>query len=249
MATSPPVRSRSSRPPPDGFASTEWSLVLAASTEGGPALDRLCRAYWRPVYVYVRATGIAQHEAEDATQEFFAEMLRREWLRLVDRERGSFRGFLRSSVRLFLNNRRRRAGRQKRGGGETVVPLATGEFETELAGRIANHADPAVLYDESWADCVLQAALDRLSAEQAKAGNAEAFPHFRPYLTSQPAPGDYARLAETLGIPTGQIALRVHRLTQRFGEIIRAEIAATLADRGETETELRYLLQLATRQS
>src|SRR5688572_20068257 len=106
MVTSPPMRTLTRQAPPDGFASTEWSLVLAASAEGGLALDRLCRAYWRPAYVYIRATGVERSEAEDATQEFFADMLRRDWLKIVDRDLGSFRAFLRSSVRLFLNNRR-----------------------------------------------------------------------------------------------------------------------------------------------
>src|SRR6185369_17292670 len=100
---------------PDGFASTEWSLVLSASTNSEPALDRLCRTYWRPVYVFVRASGVDRHEAEDVTQEFFADMLRRDWLKLADPERGSFRGFLRTNVRFFLGNRRRFDRAQKRG--------------------------------------------------------------------------------------------------------------------------------------
>jgi DNA-directed RNA polymerase specialized sigma24 family protein len=243
MATSPPVRRQSPDSPPDGFASTEWSLVLAASAEGGPALDRLCRAYWRPAYVYIRATGVARNEAEDATQEFFADLLRRDWLKLVDRERGSFRGFLRVSVRQFLNNRHRRAHAQKRGSGDLPIPLETDTCERELAQR-SDRNDPAALYDESWANCVLQAALARLHAEQSKAGNADRFAQLRPYLTSPPSPGDYARIAENFAAPPGQIALQVHRLTQRFAEMIRGEIAATLADRGDVETELRYLLRL-----
>jgi hypothetical protein len=246
MATSLPVRGQSPDPPPDGFASTEWSLVLAASADGGPALDRLCRAYWRPAYVYIRATGLPRNEAEDATQEFFADMLRREWLKLVDRERGGFRAFLRASVRQFLQNRHRYTHAQKRGGGEPVVPLDSEECERELLQRPAGQTDPAALYDESWANCVLQSALARLEAEHAKTGNTARFTQLRPYLTSAPKPGDYARIAENFRIPAGQVALQVHRLTQRFGEMIRAEIAATLADRCDVETELRYLLRLAS---
>jgi RNA polymerase sigma factor (sigma-70 family) len=246
MATSPPVRRQSPDSPPDGFASTEWSLVLAASVEGGPALDRLCRTYWRPVYVYIRATGLPLSEAEDATQEFFADMLRREWLKVADQERGSFRAFLCVSARRFLHNRYRQAHARKRGGGESIVPIDSEEGERELAQRPGDQTDPALLYDESWANSVLETALAHLEAEQNRTGNAERFAQLRPHLTSPPKPGDYARIAEKFGVPPGQIALQVHRLTQRFAEIIRAEIAATLADRRDVETELRYLLRLAT---
>lgn len=235
--------------PPNGFASTEWSLVLEASTDGGPALDRLCRIYWRPVYVYIRATGVTRDEAEDITQEFFADMLRRDWLKRADRERGSFRGFLRSSVRFFVSNLRRKAHAQKRGGGEPVRSLAIEECERELARQTSGQVDPAALYEQIWANCVLDAALLRLASEQVKAGHGETFEQLRPYLTSPPASGDYIRLAEKLQLPPGQIAVRVHRLTQRFAEVIRAEVAATLADPRDLEPELRHLLRLVARQT
>lgn len=231
---------------PDGFASTEWSLVLAASNDGGPALDRLCRAYWRPVYVYIRATGLPESEAEDATQDFFADMLQRDWLKRADQDRGSFRGFLRHSVQLFLHNRRRHDRAQKRHGG-VVVPLDTADCERTLSGRLTAGSDPAALYEQSWANCVFQAALARLASEQESAGKREHFEQLRPYLTRPPDPGDYERIANQLKLSSGQIAVGVHRLSQRFAEVIRAEVAATLADRRETEAELRHLLRLVSR--
>ena len=231
---------------PDGFGSTEWSLVLAASNRGGLALDRLCRAYWRPVYVYVRATGLPRAEAEDATQEFFADMLRRQWLKLADRERGSFRAFLRTSVRLFRHNRRRTAHAQKRGAGEPPLSLDTETCEHELAARAAVETDPATLYERSWAECVLKAALARLDAEHAAADKRARFERLRPFLTAAPAAGDYERIARDLASTPGQIAVAVPRLSRRLGEMIRAEVAATLADRNEVEAELRYLLRIVS---
>lgn len=230
------------------FASTQWSLVLTASVAGGPALDQLCRTYWRPVYFYIRATGLSPDEAEDATQDFFADMLRRDWLKLADRERGRFRGFLCHSVRLFLGNRRRVASAQKRGRNSPVIPLEVEECERALARHPGGASDPATLYDEVWADCVLRAALDRLAAEQARAAGTNHFDRLRPYLMCPPVPGDYTRLAESLGVPSGQIAVRIHRLTQRLGDLIRAEVAATVSDRSEIEAELRYLVRLVGRQ-
>jgi hypothetical protein len=250
MTPSPALR-RAPAPPapiPDGFGSTEWSLVLAASSEGGPALDRMCRVYWRPVYVYIRATGLPRAEAEDATQEFFADMLRRDWLKRADRERGSFRAFLRSSVRQFLNNLRRVAQAQKRGGGEAPLPLDIDACERELAATVLVETDPATLYERTWADCVLQAALARLAAEHDSGEKQARFLRLRPYLAAAPAAGDYECIARELGTSAGQVAVFVHRLSRRFAEMIRAEIAATLSDRSEIEAELRYLLRLVSRQ-
>lgn len=242
-----PAAPRSANPTaPDGFASTEWSLVLAASTEGGVALERLCRAYWRPVYVYIRTSGVARGEAEDATQEFFADMLRRDWLKVVDRERGSFRAFLRTSAKYFVANLRRHAEAQKRGGGAKAFALDAEECERELAQLTDPTPDPARLYEKNWARCVIDAALARLSAEQAQAGKGELFAQLKRYLLCAPGPGDYARIAASLGMSSGQVALAVHRLSRRFAEVVRAEIAATLADRDDIEAELRYLLQLVS---
>lgn len=252
MLPSRPMPADPSSPKPveavstNGFASTEWSLVLAASAEGGPALDRLCRAYWQPLYIYVRAAGLSPSEAEDATQEFFTEMLRRDWLKLADRERGRFRGFLCSSVRQFLGNRRRVANADKRGGGAAPIPLDAQECEREFARKSHAGADPATLFDESWADCVLRASIERLSSEQSRAPGGGDFERLRPFLMCPPGPGDYARLGDELGVPSAKIAVRVHRLTQRLGDLIRAEVAATLVDRSELEAELRYLLRLVS---
>lgn len=183
MPTSAPSSPSSRLDPPDGFASTEWSLILAAAEDCAPALDRLCRAYWRPVYVFVRASGFDRHEAEDITQEFFADMLGRDWLKRADPERGSFRAFLRNHLRFFLSNLRRVDRAQKRGGGQVVVPLDTVECEHALAQRSAMGADPAELFEQNWADCVLHAAIARLITEQNTAGQRQRFERLRPFLT------------------------------------------------------------------
>lgn len=235
--------------PPDGFASTEWSLVVAASAGGKPALDRLCRTYWRPVYVYIRATGVPVAEAEDAAQDFFADMLRRDWLKRANEDRGSFRGFLRNSVRLFLSNRRREAQAQKRGGGEQVIPIHSQECEQELERLLLDESSPAELYEQIWANCVLETALNRLADEQLKADKSEHFEQLRPFLMTPPGPGDYERIADRLKLSPNKVAVSVHRLSHRFGEVIRAEVAATLADQREVESELRHLLRLVSRQA
>ncbi len=227
----------------EGFGSTAWSMVLAAAAEqSGPALDRLCRRYWRPAYVFARRSGLPHCDAEDATQEFFGRLLAGEWLKKADPSRGSFRAFLLTLMRNFLANRRRHDQALKRGGRQCRISLDTEGCERELAALAAAELDPARAYERAWADCVLQAALERLAAEQAEAGAAARFAALRPYLTRSPAPGDYERLGAELGLSRNQIAVSIHRCSRRFAELIRSEIAETLVDRRHLDLELRGLL-------
>lgn len=231
---------------PDGFASTSWSLVLAAATEGGAELDRLCRAYWRPVYLYIRSSGFSASDAEDATQDFFADMLKREWLKDASHERGSFRAFLMTYLRNFQANRWRREHAQKRGAEAETISLDSADCEKVLAGLADTAGSATEIYERSWAGCLLQAALTRLEQEQPAAARMR-FQKFRPFLTLSPVPGDYARLASELELPKGQVALLIHRLSRRFQDLIRHEVAQTMIDRSDVEAELRYLLRVVSK--
>jgi RNA polymerase sigma-70 factor (ECF subfamily) len=171
-------------------------------------------------------------------------MLRRDWLKLVDRERGSFRAFLRSSVRLFLNNRRRVAQALKRGGGEAPLSLDLEACERELAARSTVGTDPVMAYEKSWASCVFEAAMARLAAEHADGEKKARFERLRTYLTAAPAAGDYERIGREIGMSASQVAVAVHRHSRRLAEMIRAEIAMTLTDPAEVEPELRHLLRV-----
>jgi RNA polymerase sigma-70 factor (ECF subfamily) len=233
----------------DGFGSTAWSLVLAAGKEqdGNPALERLCRKHWRPIYIFIRGSGLSPSDAEDATQEFFVELLQREWLRKADPSRGSFRAFLLTLLRNFLANRRRVSLAERRGGGATFLAFDGVEGERELSTLALKSTDPSLAYEASWANGVLLSAWDRLSREQLGAGKGPAFEQLRPFVTQTPEPGDYQRLAEQLGMRRGQVAVLIHRLNRRFTELIRAEVAETLADRSELDSELRFLLEVSSR--
>lgn len=231
--------------PGDGFGPTAWSIVLAAArdADGGAALDRLCRRYWKPAYTFARRSGLPQHDAEDATQEFFGYLLAREWLKRADPQRGSFRAFLLTLMRNFLSNRRQHAQARKRGGGSPLPAFDPGDCERELAALPAADADPARAYERAWAGCVLDAALAQLDTEQA-ADERTRFGALRPYLTQPPAPGDYARLSAELGLSRNQIAVQIHRHSRRFAQLIRREVADTLVDRSQLELELRRLLDV-----
>lgn len=231
-----------------GFGSTAWSLVLAASRndDGGPALDRLCRKYWKPVYTFARRSGLPVADAEDATQDFFAYLLERSWLKHVDPERGSFRAFLLTLFKNFLANQRRRQRALKRGGLEADLSFDTGSIERELAAA-ADQLDPAASYDRAWATCVLQTTLVRLAQEQTTAGKAGSFEKLRPFLTQRPGTGDYDRLGNELGVTRNQVTLLIHRLSRRFAELIRIEVSDTVSNPAEVDTELHYLLATLAR--
>lgn len=243
------IMSRGATPPAptetsDGFGSTVWSLVLNAAhpDDNGAALDRLCRKYWRPVFVYVRKSGFPPADAEDATQEFFLYLLERSWLKQVAPERGSFRAFLLVLLKNFLANHRRRENALKRAIARPDFFLNVAGCEHELAALASTEIDAAKAYERSWANCVLQSALGRLSDEQTTAGKSEIFQAVRPYLQEPPSAGDYEQLAQRLGMPRGRVAVLVHRLSRRFGELVRIEMADTLADRTSVDAELRHLL-------
>jgi len=233
----PPIAAKRS-----GFETTDWSLVLAASsTQSLPLLNRLCSAYWKPVYTYLRCGGLSVHESEDVTQDFFADMLRREWLENISRERGRFRTFLLVYLRNFLANHRRTEQAQKRGGSVETIPLDILAAENDLAPLIDKGVDSAQAYEMTWASTLLQAALKRLQ-DEFSGEKMERFLKLRPFLTQSPSQGDYQRLAEEIGINKGQVAVVIHRYSKRFQELIRAEVAATLVDRGQVAEELRHLL-------
>ena len=233
----------------DGFASTTWSLVLAAGKEddGGRALEKLCTKHWRPIYIFVRRSGLSPADAEDATQEFFMELLEREWVKRADPNRGSFRAFLLTLLKNFLANRRRVSLSGRRGGGATFLTLDAAEGERQLNSLADRAKDPAQAYDAAWSEDLLESAWERLAAEQEEAGKASLFATLRGFVTQAPAMGDYQRLSEQLGMRRGQVALLVHRLNRRFAELIRSEVAETLVDRSHLDAELRFLLEVNSR--
>jgi RNA polymerase sigma-70 factor (ECF subfamily) len=233
----------------DGFSSTTWSLVLAAGSDrdGGIALERLCRKHWRPIYVFARRSGLAPADAEDATQEFFIEFLERGWLKQVDPTRGRFRTFLLTLLKNFLSNRRRVSKAQRRGGGAVFLSLDEAEGERELTFLAEKIHDPSEAFEAAWWSGLIGSAWERLAREQREAGKAEVFGALRGFVTQSPGAGDYRRLAEQLSMRQGQVALLVHRLNRRFAELVRAEVAETIADRSELEVELRFLRDSASR--
>lgn len=233
-------------PRPQVAPETSWSLILAAqssATDRRAALDRLCRLYWGPLYAYARRHGLNPADAEDATQDFFVRILADDWLDLVDRNKGRFRGYLYQSMSFHLSEARRHDAAQKRGGGAQHLSIERGPAEERFGRLAAATKDPAQAFDRAWTGTVLDLALTRLGEEEQAAGRTKRFEALRPFLTHPPSPGDYERLAESLGLVRATVAVHVHRLAKRYRELIRATVADTVADPTELDAELRHLLQ------
>lgn len=228
------------------FAVTHWSVVLAAgrsdSTHARSALEKLCRTYWQPIYAYVRRQGNSPHDAQDLTQEFFARLLQRPFLSRVGPEKGRFRSFLLASMNNFLANEWDRARAVKRGGRVNIISLDDESAESRYIQEELPDLNADRLYERRWATVLLEETLGRLQAESAATGKSLLFDAFKGYLEADPKPGDYQRLAATLGWTQGAVAVAVHRLRARYRELVAEEVAKTVAEPQEIEDEMRRLM-------
>lgn len=241
------------RPTGSVFATTRWTVVLGATgpdtTHARTALEELCRVYWRPIYAFVRRQGHAPHDAQDLTQEFFGRLLAAGSFGKVDPARGRFRSFLLASLKHFLANEWDKVRTLKRGGGFRIVPLeAEAEKDETRAGAGVVMADPAAAaaspersFDRQWALALLDRVLERLREEHVRLGKTALFEQLQSTLTADRAALPYVEIGARLGLSEGAVKVAVHRLRQRYREVLRAEIAETLADPAQVEEELRDL--------
>ncbi len=227
------------------FATTHWSVVLragaGATTAGATALEELCRSYWYPVYAEIRRRGHGEHNAQDLTQEFFACLLRRESFAAASPAKGRFRSYLLGALDYFLGDVRARAASLKRGGGHDIVSFEALDAETRYRAESGTHESPARAFDRRWLLSLLETGLRALETEQAAAGKSGQFARLKPFLAAETEAGDYRQAAAELGLKTGTVAVAVHRLRQRYQEIIRAAVRETLLNPEDLEDELRHL--------
>ena len=228
------------------FATTHWSVVLAAgqgdTVQSAAALEHLCGTYWYPLYAYIRRRGYAHEDAQDLTQEFFWRLLDRKWLPQVDRQKGRFRSFLLVAVNHFLANEWDRATAVKRGGRVLFQSLEDGTGERRFADESRLACSAEELYEHRWATTLLQTVLSRLRQEAAVAGSLKQFEQLEVFLTGEKRAGTYAELAAGLGTTEGALKMATQRLRRRYAELLREEIAHTVAGPDEVGDELRHLL-------
>jgi RNA polymerase sigma-70 factor (ECF subfamily) len=235
---------RSGPAPAGRFATTHWSLVLAARDQTPPAreaLAALCRAHWYPLYAFIRRQGHNADAAQDLTQEFFARLLEKDFLRVVDRNKGKFRSFLLAACKHFLANERARANARKRGGTRTHLPIDFNAVEGRYSLEPAQALTPEQLFARRWALTLLDQVLAQLQEEFLRAGKGPLFERLKAFLTGEQGPLSYSQVAQELGLTEGAVRVRVHRLRTRYRELLCAEIARTVHDPAQIEDEIRDL--------
>jgi RNA polymerase sigma-70 factor (ECF subfamily) len=206
------------------------------------ALESLCRVYWYPLYALVRRQGHDAEEPRDLTQAYFAELLEKGYLDDYDPERGRFRSFLMASVKHFLSKQREKALAWKRGGRADVVSLDVQEVEGRYRIEPVDRLTPEQIFERRWALIVLERALARLRREQEDADRGTEFARLEGFLTGQQATASYRDVAAELGTSEGAVKTSIHRLRQRFGQVLRSEIAETVSSPTEVDDEVKHLL-------
>ena len=233
-------------PEPRIFATTRWSVVLAAGHgESAPAqhaLETLCRAYWYPLYAYVRRKGYRPQEAQDLTQEFFAQVIAKDRFRQADRNKGRFRSFLMARLDYFLVREWSRAHRQKRGGQFTFISMDEPEQRYQL--EPADLETPERQFMRQWALTVLKQAMNALQQECEANDKAPLFREAKNLISGERHAAAYTQISRNLQMAEGAVRVAVHRLRQRYGELLRREVAHTVNSEAEVDEELRYLFQV-----
>ncbi len=233
------------------FVTTHWSVVLAAqhteSSHARPALEELCRAYWRPLYGYIRKRGYTNEDAKDLTQEFFQRLSAPDFLGSVSSDKGRFRSFLLASLNHFLANEWHRAHTQKRGGNVPHFSLDAEMDEERYVQEPASAEAPELVFDKRWALTILERALTALRQEFAAAEKLAQFDTLKPYLTDASTGQNYDGAAAQLHMKPGSIAVAVHRLRKRYRELVRSEVAQTVQSEAELQGEMTYLLSVLSR--
>ena len=236
------------------FATTHWSIVWAArngdKAGASAALNKLCTAYWRPLFHYLRRRGYGFEDARDLTQGFFNHLLQEEQLRHLRHQDGRFRAFLLTLLKHYVSDERDKAQAQKRGGGQFPVFLDALTEEERYRTEPVESVSPELLFDQCWAQTVLERARKRLREEYQSAGHSRVFEvlHRLP-LGKKTAGATNAQIASELGLSQSAVTAAVFRLRRRFAEVIRAEVHQTVATRQEVDGEIRYLLEVIGQQA
>jgi len=249
------IRAENGQAHSDLFPSTHWSVVVAAGRSGAEpemadaALAELCRVYWAPLYTFVRSRGHTVHDAQDLTQSFFAYVLEHRVYARADRQKGRFRSFLLASLKNFLADAADRERTLKRGGAQIFLPLHEEQAQDAeaLFQTYNGMTNEDRLFDRSWAEALVSAALERLSMEYKRETKEQLFNDLRIFIAggAEPPP-TYAELTNRLGITESTLRSHVTRLRARYREALRAEVRRTVDTEKQVDQELRELLHVLT---
>jgi RNA polymerase sigma-70 factor (ECF subfamily) len=215
--------------------------------QAAEALEKLCRTYWYPLYAYVRCKGHKAEEAQDLTQGFFAHLLAKNYLARADPAKGRFRDFLLTGLKYFLINEWDRVRGKKYGGGQIPISLDAKTAETWYGQEPATDTTPEKIFEKCWALALLEQAAARLGEEHKAEGKARQFEQLKPYLSAEATIVDYDRVARELGTSRDAVKMAVSRLRKRYRDLVREEVAHTVASPDEVQEELRWLFKALSR--
>lgn len=227
------------------FRTTHWSVVLAAGhaadESSAAALEKLCATYWYPIYGYIRRQDWGVQDAEDLTQSFFAHLLDGHRLATVAPASGKFRSFLLASLKNFLNNERDRRQALKRGGKVSFISMDEAQGEERFQREVTQSGSPDHAFEQGWAVIMIESVLGQLRDEHLRDDRAAQFEALQPYLSGDRGGVAYSEAAAHLGLSESAVKMAVQRLRRRFGDLLRAEIAQTVATAEEVDEEIRCL--------
>jgi RNA polymerase sigma-70 factor (ECF subfamily) len=230
------------------FATTRWSLVISVSAEdvdsSRSALEWLCRAYWMPLYAYVRRRVSDVHDAQDLTQAFFERLLEKDYLADADPNRGRFRSFLLTSFKHFLANEWDKRKAKKRGGGQHVMSLDFSAGDSWHASLPSSQLTAEKLFERQWANTILTRVMRHLEREQERAGNARQFERLKRFIGGRSEATSIAGAAAQLGMTESAARMAVSRLRDRYRDLLRAEISETVASSLEIDEEISHLFSV-----
>jgi RNA polymerase sigma factor (sigma-70 family) len=231
------------------FATTQWSLVLAAgqksdNARASDALEKLCRIYWYPLYAYVRRRGCTPVDAEDLTQEFFARLLAKDYLARANPLSGKFRSFLLTGINHLLCDERDKARRLRRGGGQKVISFDGEAAEARYRLEPADNRTPERVFERSWVATLLERAAHHLRDEYAAAGKTVLYDQLIEFRLDAQGQRAYGEVAAQLGQSESAVKSAILRLRRRHQQLVREEIAQTVADSSDVDCEIRYLLRM-----
>ena len=226
------------------FRTTSWTRIVQASaggTDARLALGELCQAYWYPLYAFVRRRGSSSQDAEDAVQSFLAWLIESDLFLRADPQRGRFRSFLISAFQQFLNRQFQQRTAAKRQPEKPLVSIDAAEGARLYDQELAMKYTPERQFEYAWAMAVIDRTLHRLRTEHEARGKVDLFDTLKGYLTGEEVPSglDAARV---LNRSEGAVRVAVHRLKQRFAELIREEVSQTVESEADVDAELQYLL-------
>jgi RNA polymerase sigma-70 factor (ECF subfamily) len=227
------------------FTTTRWSIVITAgkgeSQQADDALEKLCRAYWYPIYIFLRRSSWTAHDAEDLTQAFFERVLEKDYLQAVDRTKGKFRSFLLAMLRHFIANHRRDARAQKRGGRVSFISIEDESLDEKHLNSSFADASAEQSFERQWALTLLDQVVTRLREEYRSTNKAALFEELKIFLTGNKHAESYSEIAARLTTTEAALKMAVSRMRQRYGELLRAEIQDTVSTREEADEEMRAL--------